>query len=61
MPGKKRKALKFLLLFERQKTAASEETPLARVVCSEIAWKRILNWGGEEWRERLIIYNFKMN
>lgn len=40
-----RKKLKFCILFERQEAAALEEAPLACVVCSEIAWERILNWG----------------
>lgn len=39
---------------------AALEGPLACVACSEIAWESILDWGGEG-RERLIIYNLKMN
>lgn len=54
-----KKKIKFQVLFERQETAALE-VPLACVACSEIARESILDWGGEG-RERLIIYNLKMN
>lgn len=53
------KKFKFHVLFERQEIAALE-VPLACVACSEIAWESILDWGGKG-RERLIIYNLKMN